>query len=47
MLSIMAWNSIVTYWPANSFMANGVASGEMRVEQAVIVTDNATLPRAK
>ena len=47
MESIMATKSIGTRRPASTFIRNGVARGDTNVEQEVIVTESATLPRAR
>ena len=45
--SIIATKWIGTSRPASTFIRNGVISGDISVEQAVMVTDSATLPRAR
>ena len=45
--STIAQKSTTTRRPARFSMSSGVMSGARRVEQAVMVTDTATLPRAR
>ncbi len=45
--STIAQKSISIKRPARDSMSNGVISGASSVEQAVMVTESATLPRAK
>ena len=45
--NIIFMNSISMNWPASLAIRNGVMIGETSVEQAVMVTDSATLPPAR
>lgn len=45
--SIMPTNLTCTSRPASTFIMNGVITGDINVEQEVIVTDRATSPLAK
>ncbi len=47
MPSIIATKSMCVYWLAKIFITKGVIIGEAKVEHAVIVTERATLPRAR
>jgi hypothetical protein len=47
MSSIIATKLMGTSRPASSFISNGVITGDISVEHAVIVTDSATLPPAR